>query len=135
MFAFVIASIKRKSFRFPKNKVTVGIFDLEWSSKDCLYRRVCVFMSIILTPSYRIIIQSEKPPAYLEEKIEIFLDLLREGIVEMTTVDYASHVSSLVLSLSEAPKYLGKETFRYWSHIDSGFYDFKRRTRTIFMLY
>jgi len=135
MFELVVANIKRKGFRFSKNKVTVGIFDLEWSSRDNLHRRVHIFLTIVLTNRYRIIIQSEKPPAYLEEKIEVFLDLLREGIVEMTTVDYASHVSSLVLSLSEAPKYLGKETYRYWSHIDSGFYDFKRRTSTCLLFF
>jgi insulysin len=76
---------------------------------------------------YRIIIQSEKNPAFLEEKIEIFLDLLRESITEMPLDEYQSNVSSLVLSLSETPKFLGKETWRYWGHIDSGFYEFKRR--------
>ena len=45
----------------------------------------------------------------------------------MTAEDYTSHVSSLVLSLSETPKFLGKESFRYWGHIDSGFYEFNRR--------
>jgi hypothetical protein len=76
---------------------------------------------------YRIIIQSEKPPTYLEEKIEAFLDLLQENIMEMSAADFSSHVKSLVLSLSETPKYLGKETWRYWTDIESGFYDFKRR--------
>jgi hypothetical protein len=76
---------------------------------------------------YRLIIQSERTPDVLEEKIEIFLDLLRENIVEMSPEDYQSHVSSLVLSLSETPKYLGKETFRYWNHIESGFYEFSKR--------
>ena len=51
--------------------------------------------------------------------------------MEMTPEDYQSHVSSLVLSLSETPKYLGKETFRYWSYIENGFYDFKKRTQPL----
>ena len=76
---------------------------------------------------YRIIIQSEKPPVYLEEKIELFLVILSESIAEMSAEDFASHISSLVLSLSETPKFLGKETWRYWTHIDSGFYEFNRR--------
>jgi hypothetical protein len=46
----------------------------------------------------------------------------------MSPADYAVNVSSLVLLLSETPKYLGKETWRYWTQIDSGFYDFQRRT-------
>lgn len=44
----------------------------------------------------------------------------------MTEEEFASHVSSLVLSLSEKPKYLGKESYLYWGHIDSGFYEFNR---------
>ena len=80
---------------------------------------------------YRIIIQSEKSPAHLEEKIEMFLDLLRESIVEMPEQEYSANIASLVLSLSETPKFLGKESWRYWSHIDSGFYDFKRRIALI----
>jgi insulysin len=56
----------------------------------------------------------------------VFLTLFRDGIVEMTEEDFASHVSSLVLSLSEKPKYLGKESYLYWGHIDSGFYEFNR---------
>ena len=77
---------------------------------------------------YRIIIQSERPPEFLEEKIEVFLNLLRDGIIELTSSDFASHISSLVLLLSETPKYLGKETSQYWHQIGSGFYDFFRRT-------
>ena len=53
--------------------------------------------------------------------------MLRDSIVEMSAEEFSSHVSSLVLSLSETPKFLGKETWRYWSHIDGGFYEFKRR--------
>ena len=75
---------------------------------------------------YRIIIQSERPPTQLDEKIELFLHILRQSIVEMSPGDYAAHVSSLVLSLSETPKHLGKETGRYWTHIDSGFYEFNQ---------
>jgi insulysin len=86
--------------------------------------------NIFLTFRFRIIIQSEKPPAHLEEKIEVFLDILRESIVEMSEEDYQSHISSLVLSLRETPKFLGKETWRYWAEIDGGFYDFRRRKST-----
>ena len=45
----------------------------------------------------------------------------------MAEQEYAANIASLVLSLSETPKFLGKESWRYWSHIDSGFYDFKHR--------
>lgn len=57
----------------------------------------------------------------------MFLNLLRESIVEMPEQEFSANIGSLVLSLSETPKFLGKESWRYWSHIGSGFYDFKRR--------
>jgi insulysin len=63
----------------------------------------------------------------LEEKIELFLDLLRKSILEMSDEDYALHVSSLVLSLSEKPKYLGHETWQHWCSVRSGVYEFQSR--------
>jgi len=45
----------------------------------------------------------------------------------MSAEDYQSHIASLVLSLKETPKLLGKESWHYWAQIDSGFYDFNRR--------
>jgi insulysin len=76
---------------------------------------------------YRILIQSEKPPSLLEEKIETFLDILRKSIVEMSPEEYASHISSLVLSLSEKSKSLGQEASECSGYIRNGFYDFNSR--------
>jgi len=126
----LIAQVSReRAFDFLRTKLQLGY--LVWSGiRDSIstkgYTSVTIYLTYI---SYRIIIQSERPPPLLEEKIEIFLDLLRQGIVEMSPSEYASHVSSLVLLMSETPKYLGKEAGRYWNHIDSGFYDFNRRMR------
>ena len=100
---------------------------MEWHTRNCFYGRVTCDKRFLADVRYRIIIQSEKPPSHLEEKIEMFLDLLRESIVEMPEKEYSANIASLVLSLSETPKFLGKESWRYWSHIDSGFYDFTRR--------
>jgi insulysin len=125
----LLAQIGReKAFDFLRTKLQLGY--LIWSGvRDTITIEGYLTFWNISTNScrYRIIIQSEKPPKYLEEKIEIFLDLLRENIVEMSAEDFSSHISSLVLSLSETPKFLGKETWRYWAHIASGFYEFKRR--------
>jgi insulysin len=128
----LLAQIGReKAFDFLRTKLQLGY--LIWSGiRDTTTTEgfdacLCTFNG----SSYRIIIQSEKPPSYLEEKIELFLDLLKEKIIEMSPADYASHVSSLVLSLSETPKFLGKETWRYWLHIDSGFYEFNRRIHPV----
>jgi insulysin len=68
----------------------------------------------------------------LEEKIEMFLDLLRRSIAEMSPEEYETHISSLALLLSETPKSLGQEAWEYWSHIRSGFYDFNGRKSHIY---
>jgi insulysin len=72
--------------------------------------------------------QCQKPPIWLEERIEAFLEFLRESIAVMSPEDYSFHNSRLVLSLSEMPRFLGKESWYYYGCIENGRYDFKRRT-------
>jgi len=75
---------------------------------------------------YHIIVQSDQDPDYLEENIELFLNLLREEIVEMSEDQFSSHISSLLLQLNETLNTLPKKAARYWKHIDDGFYEFDR---------
>ena len=109
-----------------KDKVAIGIFGVKWCSSHYLDWRVTSGNNL-LSYSYQIVIQSEKPVSLLEDKIELFLDLLRKSILEMSNKDYALHVSSLVLSLSEKPKYLAQETWQHWCNVRSGVYEFQSR--------
>jgi len=75
----------------------------------------------------RIVVQSERGAVYLEERVEAFLDEMREKLDEMTDAEFKEQQAGLERRWKEAPKNLGEETNRYWTHIDSGYLDFLRR--------
>jgi len=73
---------------------------------------------------YQIIVQSGRPPAYLEEKIEDFLRMLGEEIEFMSDGGFETHVSSLMHDLNQTRDTLPKRAAHLWKHIDRGDYDF-----------
>jgi insulysin len=73
---------------------------------------------------FRMIIQSERDPVYLENRTNEFLDSLREIIQDMTEKDYQSQVASLIADRLEKHKNLWDEGYSYWSHIESGYYEY-----------
>ena len=76
---------------------------------------------------YRILIQSERDPIYLETRIEAFLEFLKEHIEEMSDDDFAKHKAALIAKREETPKNLGEETGRFWVHVGDQFYEFGKR--------
>ncbi|KAI7847937.1 Metalloenzyme, LuxS/M16 peptidase-like protein [Circinella umbellata] len=72
----------------------------------------------------RIIIQSERDTVYLENRVEVFLDALREIIVKMTDKEYQAQVNSLIADKQEKFKNMGQEGAKYWGDIDCGYYEF-----------
>lgn len=74
--------------------------------------------------SFRLVIQSEKDPVYLENRCLEFLELLRTIIADMSEKDYQTQVDSLVVECMEKNKNLGEEGSTYWNHITSGYYEF-----------
>jgi secreted Zn-dependent insulinase-like peptidase len=68
----------------------------------------------------------------LEQKIEVFLGLLRQRIVDLSEEEYAKQVDAVILSFSQKPKYLGAEAWEYWQIIQSARYKFSSRTLTVF---
>ena len=79
----------------------------------------------------RIVVQSERAPAYLEERIDAFLDEIQETIENMPEKEFQEHKDGLETEWKEAPKNLKEETNRFWSHIDSGYLDFNLREPSI----
>lgn len=75
----------------------------------------------------RIVVQSERGPMYLEERVEAFLDEMKEKLEEMADAEFKEQQTGLERRWREAAKNLGEETNRYWGHIDSGYLDFLRR--------
>ncbi|KAI8902913.1 Metalloenzyme, LuxS/M16 peptidase-like protein [Globomyces pollinis-pini] len=76
--------------------------------------------------SYRVIIQSERDPMFLESRIEAFLDTLLTLLINISDEKYKSHQQSLVTKLLEKHKNLYQESSRLWSHVASRYYDFEQ---------
>ena len=79
------------------------------------------------TAGYRVIIQSERTPEYLEERVNAFLALFGRTLTEMSDEDFESHKRSLVNKRLEKVKNLEQESNRFWHHISSDEYDFQQK--------
>ncbi|KAJ8483108.1 hypothetical protein ONZ51_g4915 [Trametes cubensis] len=75
----------------------------------------------------RIVVQSERQPAHLEQRVEAFLREMDEKLQTMSTEEFQEHRVALQKRWREAPKNLGEEVNRYWGHIEQGYLDFHRR--------
>jgi insulysin len=75
---------------------------------------------------YRVLIQSEKDPQFLEGRIDAFLGLSRKQLVEMTDSKFEKHKISLINKRMERLKNLGQETSRLWAHVLSEAFDFEQ---------
>ena len=75
----------------------------------------------------RIVVQSERGPAYLESRVDAFLDGMKTVLEEMTDAEFTEQKNGLYKKLTEKVKTVGEEADKFWSHIDSGYLDFFRR--------
>ncbi|KAI8809513.1 Metalloenzyme, LuxS/M16 peptidase-like protein [Cladochytrium replicatum] len=73
---------------------------------------------------FRVVIESERDPLYLEARIEAFLEKARNDIAEMSSEAYAKHQNALVARLTEKDKNLQQTSSTLYSHIMSGYYNF-----------
>lgn len=76
---------------------------------------------------YRIYIQSERDPVYLETRIEAFLDGMVKTLHDMNEEEFEKHKMSLIAKKEEKPKNLGEETRRFWASISDKYYEFGKR--------
>jgi insulysin len=74
----------------------------------------------------RIVVQSERGPKYLEERVEAFLESMKGTIEEMPHELFEEQKAGLERKWTEAQKNLAEETNSYWIHIDGGYLDFMR---------
>ncbi|KAH7042656.1 a-pheromone processing metallopeptidase Ste23 [Macrophomina phaseolina] len=74
---------------------------------------------------YRILIQSERSPDYLEERIDQFLLDAGKMLEEMPENDFEAHKESVQNRRREKLKNLTQETNRLWSHVCSESFDFE----------
>jgi insulysin len=74
----------------------------------------------------KIIIQSDRTPAYLDERVENFIRLTKENVEKMTQEDFKQHVDALILNKLEEPKKMSRQCELYWNEIVSHQYHFDR---------
>ncbi|KAF5373799.1 hypothetical protein D9758_000838 [Tetrapyrgos nigripes] len=82
----------------------------------------------------RIVVQSERSPAYLESRVEAFLDTMKSRIEEMTPEAFEEQKSGLEKKWRERYKNLTEEASTFMTHINSGHFDFYRNTTDADML-
>ena len=75
---------------------------------------------------YRVAVQSERDPVYLESRIEAFLDGLKHYMEELPEEEFEKHRMSLIHKKEEKPKNLSEETTRFWARIMDRYYEFGR---------
>ena len=81
-------------------------------------------MSHACTDVYHVLIQSEKPPEYLEGRIDSFLVSFRDELEQMTNEKFESHKRSIINKRLEKLKNLNQECTRFWTHITTEFFHF-----------
>lgn len=74
----------------------------------------------------RIIVQSDKSPVHLDERIENFVSITENCLNQMTDEEFKTHVEALALIKLEEPKRMSKQSDIYWNEISSHQYNFDR---------
>ncbi|KAF7295456.1 Insulin-degrading enzyme [Mycena indigotica] len=77
----------------------------------------------------RFVVQSEKMPGYLEDRVEAFLDAMKTTIEQMSPETFAEHKESVRKRWTESEKNITEEVTRLASHVMSGHYDFLRNEK------
>lgn len=75
----------------------------------------------------KVVVQSERAPAYLEERVEAFLESMQAKIEEMTAEEFEAQKRGLARQWTERLKNLREETNRFWKYVEAGHLDFLRR--------
>ena len=78
------------------------------------------------TMGYRVIIQSERSPEYLETRINAFLASFGKSLDRMPDEEFESHKQSLITKRLEKLKNLDQESSRFWNHISNEYFDFSK---------
>lgn len=76
------------------------------------------------TMGYRILVQSERNPEYLETRCNAFLLKFKKDLDAMSEEDFEGHKRSVINKRLEKLKNLEQETSRLWSYINSEYYNF-----------
>jgi len=75
---------------------------------------------------FRIIVQSDRHPAFLDSRVESFIEGLEESLEALSQEEFQAHVDALATKRLEKPKKLSVRNGRYWSEILSQHFNFER---------
>ncbi|KJZ78997.1 hypothetical protein HIM_01770 [Hirsutella minnesotensis 3608] len=78
------------------------------------------------TCGFRFLIQSEKTPLYLDNRIEAFLAQFAQTLEKMSEADFEGHKRSLIVKRLEKLRNLDQESSRHWTQICNEYYDFEQ---------
>lgn len=74
----------------------------------------------------RIIVQSDRTPQYVENRVEAFLQSMDTYVKDMTEESFQKHVMALAAKRLEKPKKISGQQSRYWGEIVSQQFNFDR---------
>lgn len=83
------------------------------------------------TMGYRILIQSEREPEYLETRCDAFLLKMRTYVEDMSSDDFDGHKRSLITKRLERLKNLDSETGRLWGYVANEYFNFFQVDRDV----
>ncbi|PSK36776.1 hypothetical protein B9Z65_1959 [Elsinoe australis] len=101
------------------------VFDTLRSKEQLGYVVSSSPVTLATVSGWRILIQSERTPEYLEKRIDIFLTKFGDTIKDMSQADFDSFKIALINKRLEKLKNLNQETARFWHHITSEVFDFE----------
>lgn len=74
----------------------------------------------------RVVVQSDRTPDYLDQRVENFINLTEESLNKMTDEEFKMHVDALALTKLEEPKKMARQCEIYWNEINTHQYNFDR---------
>jgi len=75
---------------------------------------------------WRVIVQSERDPTFLDERVEAFISTVPSLLEKMTEEEWEHNKNALIALKLEKDKTLNKQSTRYWLEITSHTYVFDR---------
>jgi insulysin len=103
------------------------IFDVLRTKEQLGYMVSSSTHSTFGSMGFQILIQSEYSAAYLETRIEAFLEYFRTSLEGMTEREFETTRRGLISTNLEDPKNLHDESSSFWNAINDGQYDFAKR--------
>ncbi|XP_043278498.1 insulin-degrading enzyme isoform X2 [Venturia canescens] len=76
----------------------------------------------------RIIVQSDRHPKYVDDRIELFMESMLEQITKMGEDEFNRHKAALAAQRLEKPRMMGTLSAVFWSEIATQQYNFDRTT-------